>query len=146
MYYNMNKKLIRLTESDLHRIVKESVNKILNEMDWKAYQSAADKVKAQTPISRETLSNSQEFDKVSNSLQRSDSFHKAAISALKDKYGEGNLDLLDSYLKRGYTLDDICRLPGNNHLRDLCKEIIRYSNGGYKYKQGKGWKRDIRKH
>lgn len=27
----MNKKLIRLTESDLHRIVKESVNKILNE-------------------------------------------------------------------------------------------------------------------
>lgn len=25
---NMNKKLIRLTESDLHRIVKESVNKI----------------------------------------------------------------------------------------------------------------------
>lgn len=143
---HMNKKLIRLTESDLYRIVKESVNKILNEMDWKTYQSAADKVKAQTPISRETLSNSEEFDKVSNSLQRSDSFHKAAISALKDKYGEGNLDLLDSYLKRGYTLDDICRLPGNNHLRDLCKEIIRYSNGGYKYKQGKGWKRDIRKH
>ena len=27
----MNKKLIRLTESDLHRIVKESVNEILNE-------------------------------------------------------------------------------------------------------------------
>lgn len=28
----MNKKLIRLTESDLHRIVKESVNKILSEI------------------------------------------------------------------------------------------------------------------
>lgn len=28
----MNKKLIRLTESDIHRIVKESVNKILNEI------------------------------------------------------------------------------------------------------------------
>lgn len=28
----MNKKLIRLTESDLHRIVKESVNKVLNEV------------------------------------------------------------------------------------------------------------------
>ena len=27
----MNKKLIRLTESDLHRIVKESVKKILTE-------------------------------------------------------------------------------------------------------------------
>ena len=34
----MNKKLIRLTEQDLHRIVKESVNRILNEelpkKDW----------------------------------------------------------------------------------------------------------------
>ena len=28
----MNKKLIRLTEQDLHRIVKESVNRILNEV------------------------------------------------------------------------------------------------------------------
>ena len=27
----MNKKLIRLTESDLHRIVRESVNKVLKE-------------------------------------------------------------------------------------------------------------------
>ena len=31
-YTNMNKKLIRLTESDLHRIVKESVNRVLNEI------------------------------------------------------------------------------------------------------------------
>jgi len=29
----MNKKLIRLTEQDLHKIVKESVDKILKEMD-----------------------------------------------------------------------------------------------------------------
>ena len=29
----MNKKLIRLTESDLHRIVKESVNRVLREME-----------------------------------------------------------------------------------------------------------------
>lgn len=29
----MNKKLIRLTESDLHKIVKESVNRILRESD-----------------------------------------------------------------------------------------------------------------
>lgn len=27
----MNKKLIRLTESDLHRIVKESVNRVMKE-------------------------------------------------------------------------------------------------------------------
>lgn len=29
---NMNKKLIRLTENDLHRIVKESVNRVINEI------------------------------------------------------------------------------------------------------------------
>ena len=32
IHINMNKKLIRLTESDLHRIVKRSVNKVLNEI------------------------------------------------------------------------------------------------------------------
>ena len=30
-YTKMNKKLIKLTESDLHRIVKESVNRMLRE-------------------------------------------------------------------------------------------------------------------
>ena len=37
----MNKKLIRLTESDLHGIVKESVNRVLTELDWKTYANAA---------------------------------------------------------------------------------------------------------
>lgn len=37
----MAKKLIRLTESDLHHIVTESVNKILTELDWKTYMNAA---------------------------------------------------------------------------------------------------------
>ena len=41
----MNKKLIRLTESDLHRIVKESVNKVLTELDWKTYANAAGKAR-----------------------------------------------------------------------------------------------------
>ena len=29
------KKIVRLTESDLHRIIKESVNNIITEHDWK---------------------------------------------------------------------------------------------------------------
>lgn len=33
----MAKKLIRLTESDLHRIIKESVNNILKENDFKPH-------------------------------------------------------------------------------------------------------------
>ena len=43
----MNKKIIKLTESDLHKIVKESVNKILseaiNELDPRTYASYAQK-------------------------------------------------------------------------------------------------------
>ena len=39
----MSKRRIRLTESDLHNIIKESVNNILSELDWRTYQSAADK-------------------------------------------------------------------------------------------------------
>ena len=35
----MNKKLIRLTEADLHRIVKESVEKIVNEIPSKGWSN-----------------------------------------------------------------------------------------------------------
>ena len=38
--------MIRLTEGDLHRIVKESVNKILTEMDWRTVVNAANKSRA----------------------------------------------------------------------------------------------------
>ncbi len=41
---NMNKKLIRLTESDLHRIVKESVNKALNKSNSVFYDDRASKI------------------------------------------------------------------------------------------------------
>ncbi len=37
------KKVIRLTESDIHRIVKNSVKKVLTELDWKTYANAARK-------------------------------------------------------------------------------------------------------
>lgn len=37
------KKLIRLTEGDLHRIVENSIKRTLNELDWKTYANAATK-------------------------------------------------------------------------------------------------------
>jgi hypothetical protein len=37
------KRRIRLTEGDLHRIVKESVSQVLTELDWKTYINAARK-------------------------------------------------------------------------------------------------------
>ncbi len=43
----MDKRLIKLSESDLHKIVKESVNKVLTELDWRTYANAAKKRDAQ---------------------------------------------------------------------------------------------------
>lgn len=39
---NMNKNTIRLTESELKRVISESVKKVLNEMDPRTYQWASD--------------------------------------------------------------------------------------------------------
>ena len=68
----MNKKLVRLTEGDLHRIVKESVNRVLTEMDWKTYANAGKKTRQQykdsvDPLEREKLYNRyKEFEKMAN--------------------------------------------------------------------------------
>ena len=34
---------VRLTEGQLHNVIRESVSQILNELDWKTYDNAADK-------------------------------------------------------------------------------------------------------
>lgn len=36
------KRRIRLTEADLHRVIKESVQKVLTEVDWSTYPESAD--------------------------------------------------------------------------------------------------------
>jgi hypothetical protein len=71
----MDKKIIRLTESDLHNIVKESVNKILSEMDWKTYMNAARKRKKQAdddriPFSYERNSYDDKADELEKHAQK----------------------------------------------------------------------------
>lgn len=39
----MSKQILRLTENDLHTIIKESVNKILSELNWRTYNMASKK-------------------------------------------------------------------------------------------------------
>ena len=43
MHFNM-KKLVKLTESDLHRIVKQSVKKVINESVYDDAEQKADKI------------------------------------------------------------------------------------------------------
>lgn len=49
----MNKNIIKLTESQLHNIIKESVNKVLSEADWKTFLNAARGRKKQADKLRE---------------------------------------------------------------------------------------------
>lgn len=37
------KKILRITEEDLNNIIKEGVNKVLSELDWRTYHNAANK-------------------------------------------------------------------------------------------------------
>jgi hypothetical protein len=85
----MNRKLIRLTESDLHRIVKESVNQILTELDWKTYQNAAKKahLKALDDYGGSIGGGEYDHDKYNDYLSRSRRFRKAAEDAFNKEHG-----------------------------------------------------------
>ena len=160
------KKVIRLTESDLHRIIKESVNNILTELDWKTYANAAK--------SRQEQGN----DKSSNDL------YYAANKSFRDKYSNGNVFFDDEdknatvntrFHKYGADIydnrwdgDDFCSMNSrythgekspehtivrgkptkgmlkrsnnfNNNLSSMHKDMKNYYGGKSQYIKGKGW-------
>ena len=84
---NMNKNKIRLTESQLHNMISESVKQVLSELDWKTYASAADKARDKR------LNNKDDYDAYRNT-EREDAFNDAASKALSKKY---NLRDVETY-------------------------------------------------
>lgn len=68
------KQVIRLTESDLHRVIKESVRQVISELDWKTYVNAARKRSQQKEKGVLGVSD-EEFE-----------LHQAAKKSLNDKY------------------------------------------------------------
>jgi hypothetical protein len=76
----MNKKLIRLTEQDLHRIVKESVNSILNE---ESYRKAAKKGEHTSPQVKSELRYQQKMGRYNPK-----DYHKFA-----NKHGLNKMDI-----------------------------------------------------
>ena len=109
----MNKKLIRLTESDLHRIVKESVNRVLNEIgDTEKGQYVLGALQARK--NRGIAPSSDEFDRSvgkyasnqrkkvlghDNAYVKDDNFIYGIhdINPLMDKYDQGNSDYNNLY-------------------------------------------------
>ncbi len=89
----MNKKLIRLTESDLHRIVKESVNKVLTELDWKTYANAEKAARGRDTSYWREKGYEPRHDaivKAADSRMRASRFADAAKDAFNRDYGYKN--------------------------------------------------------
>jgi len=84
--------MIKLTESDLHKVIKESVNKVLTELDWKTYMNAARKRKQQADDRRVALH--KEFPNSMSSIRRnnlddmSDELEKHAEKSFQKKHGK----------------------------------------------------------
>lgn len=80
----MDKQVIKITESDIHKIVKESVNKVLTELDWRTYANAAKKRDAQIQqLGRDAT------DKGGNRLTHlRNNLDYAASDALTSKYAQ----------------------------------------------------------
>ena len=97
------KKIIRLTESDLHGIIRNSVNKILSELDWRTYANAANKSAERQKDYKEKSKEKKWYDSIlpSRARKRQDKFlnladkendrsrrfASAANNAVKDQLG-----------------------------------------------------------
>lgn len=86
----MNKKLIRLTESDLHNIIKESVNNILTELDWRTLASAEEKA------SQKMVDAKSDQERALANYQ-SKNFERGKIKRQNDMYDGVNSRNFDTY-------------------------------------------------
>lgn len=97
------KKIVRLTEGDLHNIIRKSVNNIIQELDWRTYANAANKSAERQKDYKEKSKEKKWYDsilpsrarkrqgKISNLADkendRSRRFASAANKAVKDQLG-----------------------------------------------------------
>ena len=108
------KKLIRLTESDLHNIVKGSIRKVLSEMDWKTYINAARKRKQQADDLRYKYPKNSLLRGRSSYDDKADELRNHAQKMFNQKYGkdgypyqwEGSPDYEGRYTRGNKYSDD----------------------------------------
>lgn len=144
-----------LIESDLHRIIKESVNNILAELDWKTYQHAAE---ASFNKAWDDFDDEDKFDK---EMVRSERFSDAADRSFAKTYPDENSQIFHTENPMGY-LHPICHyynddcdeynflakdpkngiMPKNKSIRNMSageRDVRQLANGTAKYIKGKGW-------
>ena len=103
----MNKKLIRLTEGDLHKIVKESVNKVLTELDWTTYSNYQKGRMAQANQARQNG----DYEKENMYRQKAIQGGNAAGNAMRQKHG---FDSIDDFNQTAQRVRNGMTLPQNN--------------------------------
>ncbi len=97
------KKIVRLTEGDLHNIIRKSVNNIIQELDWRTYANAANKSAERRNDYKEKSKEKKWHDSIFPSMarkrqdrflnladkenDRSRRFASAANDAVKDQLG-----------------------------------------------------------
>lgn len=144
----MKKNRVRLTESQLHRVINESVKQVLSELDWKTYANAARQRKNQGNVN-----NSKELKKAS--ARAFNKQYPSINTTINAKYGLDNpaLELVDPY---GYPhhddpvpyLRDRIKHSGYNDgiertdyetYSNAREDMENYLGGNYEYQKGKGW-------
>ena len=74
------KKIVRLTEGDLHNIIRKSVNNIIQELDWRTYANAANKSAERQKDYKEKSKEKKWYDSIlpSRARKRQDKFSNLA--------------------------------------------------------------------
>ena len=111
---------VRLTEGQLHNVIRESVSQILNEIDWKTYENAAYK-KARR------MKNPGDMDEWK---RETGPLLDAAYRALHRKYPH-----LQSALNKNYA-DEPLTPEEQEELEAYDEEYFNFSNNYYKYEKG----------
>ena len=112
---------VRLTEGQLHNVIRESVSQILNELDWKTYDNAADK----------------KFKRMQNK-DDSDEFHREVsplFAASRTAYYKKYPHLESAQNKIYYTHEPFtpAEAEEDSNFED---EFDNQMNGRYKYEKG----------
>lgn len=102
-----NKKVIRLTESDLHNIIAESVKQALNELDWKTYANYQRGRMSQAAQARAN----KDYENEKNYSMKAIQGGNAAGKTLRSKHG---FDSIDDFNQTAQRSRNNMTLPQNN--------------------------------
>jgi hypothetical protein len=121
----MNKKLIRLTENDLHKIVKESVHKIINEIgDTEKGQDALGQVHGRAIARAAKLGDKGVVSRKLRNTAR-DAAHKAYSEAEKNNLFAGIGSSFDNGIDKGYHKAKTNESRINRAVKESVNRILR---------------------